>query len=119
MHVVRAGDSLWTVTRRYRLSVEELAQLNGLERDARLEPGQSVVVRRPGGRALAAPGRPVLAPETRRIAYVVRTGDSLWSIAQRFDVSVAELRRWNRIPASAGIRIGQRLEVRIAPGRET
>ena len=53
------------------------------------------------------PGRTV-----RRLSYAVRQGDSLYRIARRFSVGVADIRRWNRIDGSL-LRPGQRLTLYV------
>jgi len=50
---------------------------------------------------------------TRRRTYKVRSGDSLWKIARRFDVSERQLRVWNRLGWSNVIRPGQVLAVSV------
>jgi len=56
---------------------------------------------------IAAPGVPIV------VQYTVQPGDSLTSLARRFNVSVAALAAQNKLPATAGLRIGQRLQVPV------
>ena len=114
VHVVRSGDSLWSISRRYDMSVAELARANGISTKATLHPGQRLSVRPPasgGGMQVAGTG------ETREIAYKVRRGDTLSSIARRFAVSVNDLMAWNGMQGTR-IRTGQQLTVRVDPGRD-
>jgi hypothetical protein len=46
IHVVSAGDTLFSISRRYDLSVDDLLNLNGLEKDEAIHPGQRLVVAR-------------------------------------------------------------------------
>jgi membrane-bound lytic murein transglycosylase D len=50
-------------------------------------------------------------PQVRQVTYVVRPGDSLYSISRRFRVSVMELREWNGVAAEKVIKPGQRLKM--------
>jgi LysM repeat protein len=43
--------------------------------------------------------------------YTVRSGESLWTIGQKFNVSVAQLRSWNGLSSTAGLKAGQRIRV--------
>jgi membrane-bound lytic murein transglycosylase D len=93
-YTVRAGDSLWEISRRYDVGVRELARWNGIAPRDSLSVGRQLVIR--GVTAAATPG--VASPPTtqRRINYTVRKGDSLALISSKFNVSLAQLRRWNK-----------------------
>jgi membrane-bound lytic murein transglycosylase D len=67
----------------------------------------------PAGRSRAARGTAPRAtpPSSGARYYTVRSGDSLWTIARRHGVSVADLTRWNGLRESDVIRVGQRLAV--------
>ncbi len=115
-HVVRRGETLFSVARRYDLSVTQLSQANP-SIDSGLKAGQ--VLRLP----LSEPARQSdaiqhVAFKTQRSRsdqadrYTVKRGDTLHAIAQHFDVSLADIRSWN--PAfgqSSSIRPGQKIIV--------
>jgi membrane-bound lytic murein transglycosylase D len=54
---------------------------------------------------------PVAVPAAHTLLYTVRRGDTLVSISDRFGVSLAQLRRWNSIPAGIKVEAGRRLHV--------
>ena len=99
-HRVGAEDTLASVAREYRVSEAELAAANQLHSSDSLH----------GVEALAIPLAPVAAPSARMVLYTARKGDTLVTIADRFGVSLNQLRRWNNI---AGIKVepGHRLHV--------
>jgi membrane-bound lytic murein transglycosylase D len=99
-HPVAAGDTLASVAREYRVEPAALAQANQLRASDSLE----------GVAALVVPAPPSLAPSAHTRLYTVRRGDTLVTIADRFGVSLNQLRRWNRL---AGIKVepGSRLRV--------
>ncbi len=100
-YVVRAGDSLWRIAQRHQISVDALRRGNGLQAGDVLQPGQHLSI-------------PATGHDTERtVHYSVRQGDSLWAIAQRYDVTVSDLRRWNGLADNAYLQPGQRLEVKI------
>jgi membrane-bound lytic murein transglycosylase D len=99
-HRVSADDTLESVARAYRVSVAELARAN------QLRESESVA----GMEGLVVPVAPAAALSTRTLLYTTRRGDTLVTIADRFGVSLDQLRRWNRI---SGVRVepGRRLHV--------
>ena len=115
VHVVRQGDTLWGISRRYGMSVAEVARANGISPKATLRPGQRLAVRPPasGGVTTVA-----VSGGTRQIAYQVRRGDTLSSIARRFDVSVGQLQAWNGMQGRTGIRAGQSLTIHVDSRRD-
>ena len=99
-HAVAAGDTLASVAREYRVEPADLAKANQLHASDSID----------GVAALVVPVPPALAPSAHTRLYTVRKGDSLVTIADRFGVSLNQLRRWNKI---TGIKVepGSRLHV--------
>ena len=100
-HIVQAGDTLWDLAQRHRVGVRQLAKWNGMAPRDPLVPGQTIVIW--SRRAKASAGNipvDIKAPPrreiTRRIGYRVRRGDSLALISRKFNVTVAQLLRWNK-----------------------
>ncbi len=125
VHVVRSGESLGVIGRRYGLTVARLKALNGLKSD-RIQVGQTLVVRTgaapsssTASRATTTTSRPAAATASRSASagrsaattHVVRSGESLGVIAQRYGTTVARLKSMNRL-TSDRIKTGQRLVVR-------
>ena len=103
---IQRGDSLSTIARKFKVSVSDLQAWNGIEDPAMIRAGQTLKVRAP---AAAAPSQSSSgsAPKT----YTIQSGDSLSTIARRFEVSVADLQRWNDIDDPSFIRRGQVLQL--------
>ncbi|HKE94178.1 MAG TPA: LysM peptidoglycan-binding domain-containing protein, partial [Povalibacter sp.] len=104
-HVVRRGDTLWSIAREHSVTLERLATSNGMTNDSTLVVGQVLDI--PGTATLASTNAGALAAEPT--TYVVRKGDSLSRIAEKFRVSVADLLGWNSLKPSSVIKPGQRL----------
>jgi membrane-bound lytic murein transglycosylase D len=100
-HRVAAEDSLASVAREFRVTVAELATANQLRASESLQGVEALVVP-------LAPAAPT--PSAHKPLYTARRGDTLVTIADRFGVSLNQLRRWNRI---TGIKVepGRRLHV--------
>jgi len=106
-HVVKAGESLDSVANMYHSRTSEIASANDLDTDASVDAGDELVVPIATVTAVARPQR-----------YTTRAGDTLVTIADRFDVTVEQLRRWNRL-SSTRMKPGRTLTVsqpvRLAP----
>lgn len=114
VHVVEPGDSLWLISHRYGVSVSSLRKWNRKHHSSRIRPGQKIVVWLKGPTPQNTPKVAKAPPAKGRgeeIWYTVKTGDSLWEIAREFDVTVAQLSRWNRIDTRRPIRPGLRLRI--------
>ncbi len=116
-HRVRRGDSLWSISQQYGVEVRSLAGWNGMAPGDTLAVGRELVVWVTESAApvvlAAASGaaNPFMPQQTRRVNYVVRRGDSLSSIAERFRVTLSELLEWNgaAVSTSRHLQPGDRL----------
>lgn len=111
-HVVQQGDTFWNISRKYNVNTRQIAQWNGMATRDTLAAGQQLVIWTQGSNN-AAPQQTRLGGEAiRSISYRVRNGDSLYRIAQKFNVAVNDLRRWNVI-RSEHLRPGQVLKLYV------
>ncbi|GIV25964.1 MAG: hypothetical protein KatS3mg026_1656 [Bacteroidia bacterium] len=101
-HKVRPGETLGQIAQRYGVSVAAIRQANGL-RSSLIRVGQTLRI--PAQRASGGAASPAVRYHT------VRTGESLWSIAQRYGISVEALCRANGLTPRSAIHPGQRLRV--------
>jgi membrane-bound lytic murein transglycosylase D len=114
-YTVKAGDSLSVIASRHGITTAALKSANGL-RSNHIRIGQDLLVPRYESALALAPVRTSL-PRSK-VRYRVRQGDSLYEIAQKFRVSVGQLRRWNRLSGSL-LRPGQQLTLFVDPARQT
>lgn len=110
---VKQGDTLWDVSRAHSISVSQIARWNGISRHAVLHPGETLVLHNTGSAHAMAVSRQ--RPHT--VYYTVSAGDSLYAIAQQFDVTVRDIERWNNM-AGHTIRPGQRLKVEVGRNKK-
>lgn len=121
-HIVQKGETLWRIAERYNTSIDQICAWNKLSPVRPLVPYRQLVIL--AKNAEPAEASPFLKASGERSAahvdhqqfrYRVKTGDSLWSIARRFGVSLAELCQWNRLNKSYQLQPGQDLMIYIAP----
>lgn len=98
-YTVKSGDSLWSIANRFNTTVAEIKRLNNLNTNA-LQVGQ--VLKLPTGNENTN--------NNQGNTYTVKSGDSLWSIARKYDTSVSELQNLNNL-SSTILQVGQLLKV--------
>lgn len=92
-YTVQKGDSLWKIAKEYNLSVDDIVDFNGLT-SLNLKIGDILKI-------------PTIAGTSNDV-YIVQNGDSLWSIARKFNVTVDELKNKNGLTSNL-LSIGQEL----------
>ena len=105
---VRAGETLNSIARRHRMPVSTLARLNNLGTGDALMKGQRLVIK-----VSTRHYRDEGIKSGRRTLYVVRRGDTVFSISRQFQVSVTQLKSWNGLNKHHQIRAGKRLVMYI------
>ncbi|HOU13178.1 MAG TPA: LysM peptidoglycan-binding domain-containing protein [Anaerolineae bacterium] len=99
-YTVQSGDTLGEIAAEFNLTVEELKAFNNLASDD-LAIGQSLLIPpptpTPGPPPTVDPGVPTTTPAPY-LLHTVRAGDTLSTIAEKYGVSVADIRRANNIP---------------------
>lgn len=118
VHVVIAGENLFIIATKYHCTTADLVQWNNL-------PGEKIVV----GQKLkvvsaASPttenAKPEPAPKTgkatpagaaKSTTYIIQPGDNLWDIAEKHDVTVAQLKAANNIKTSTKLKPGQKIKI--------
>lgn len=98
IYTVKKGDSLWKIANKYNTTVEKLKSVNNLKTNT-LSVGQKLVI----------PSISV-SPEVSD-TYIVQKGDSLWSIANKFNMTVSELKNLNNLTNNL-LSIGQVLKIK-------
>lgn len=99
-HRVEDGDTLFNISKRYNLSVADLIIANNIKGN-NIKKGQIL-------RVTAAPAK-VRSNPVQNVSYTVRKGDTLNTIASRFNVDINDIRRWNRNTRT--VSPGQRLKL--------
>ncbi|MBL7870392.1 MAG: LysM peptidoglycan-binding domain-containing protein [Cyclobacteriaceae bacterium] len=103
-HKVAAGETLFSISRMYDVSVDELKAWNNLKDNA-LSPGQELIIKKKS----TSPAL-VEIPTTKSLkgVHTVVAGETLYSISRQYNVSVQQLKEWNSLVANE-VQIGQTL----------
>lgn len=89
-YIVKKGDSLWGISKKYNIPINELIAINQLD-DLTLQIGQELIV-----------------TPSEQNSYVVQKGDTLWSVAKKNGLSVEELKELNNLTTNL-LSVGQKL----------
>lgn len=101
-YTVKPGDSLYKISKSFGVNMEILKEVNGLGGDG-IKPKQVLFIPTQGEKRTRAT---VKRPSSETESYVVKKGDSLYSISKRVGLSVEEIKRMNRLH-SAALKVGQ------------
>lgn len=96
IYTVKKGDSLWLIANKYGTTVDELKNANNLKSNT-LSIGQTLII-------------PEKKESTSKISYVVKKGDSLWLIANKYDTTVEKIKSTNNLKGNT-LSIGQVLVI--------
>ena len=86
IYTVKKGDSLWLIANKYGTTVDELKSANNLKSNT-LSIGQTLII-------------PEKKENTNKISYVVKKGDSLWLIANKYDTTVEKIKSTNNLKSN-------------------
>jgi LysM repeat protein len=98
IYKVAKGDSLWSISRKYDIPVNELIEINNLT-NLTLQIGQELLVPN------------IEVEETPNNTYIVTSGDTLWTIAKNNNITVDELKNLNNLSSNL-LTVGQVLIIK-------
>ena len=105
-YTVKAGDSVWSIANKHGITMSQFRQWNNIKNDF-VYPGQKVIVRK----GASASSNTSSSASSSSKTYTVKSGDSLWTIAQRYNLSVNQLKSLNNLTSDI-VLIGQVLKVK-------
>lgn len=128
VHVVRKGETLSTIAKKYGLPRTLIAEVNNINLKTKLKVGRNLII--PGvlnpavGLSVAQTDEVVKNKKSRKInvkdrvkiTYRIRPGDTLSDIAERFEVRVSDIRIWNDISYKEKIKANSTIELYVRPG---
>jgi membrane-bound lytic murein transglycosylase D len=116
-YLLKAGETLDRVAARFGMDLAALKSINGLSRKSRVGAGHTLLVPRrdAGADATLLPGtidRPAVEAEEKsvRLSHMVRKGETLMAISRKFNLPVADIKRWNKLQTDT-VQPGQTLAI--------
>lgn len=115
-YIVKNGDSFWTIGRKYKVSAAKIAKWNNMAPRDPIHPGQTLAIWTANSSQAAVPSNTTIPSKPaagggviRKVSYVVRSGDSLHRIADKFSVNVNDILKWNNVNKAKYLQPGQSL----------
>lgn len=113
-HRIRSGESLSTISRRYRCSVKSIMRANNLRRSSFIVAGKKLKIPRKGSIVYRSKKYNGIKDRTAS-SHVVKSGDSFWIIAKRYGTTTQKIQELNNL-SSTDLHIGQVLKIRESKG---
>ncbi len=111
LYTIKKGDTLWSISSEMGINIGALSRWNNLHPEKKLMPGDKLKIRLDG-----TPGSsddPLGERREKEITYVVKQGDTLWSIAKKYNIPVSNIRTWNHLNEKNQIHPADRLKLRV------
>lgn len=110
VHVVQDGQAIWSLAAHYEVPISDILLFNNMTESDFVQPGDEIVIR------LAEGQEPPPTP-TPPLTHLVRDGQSLWSIALRYNLKFADLLLFNGFDETTILQPGDEVVIRLAPGQ--
>lgn len=110
-YTIKRGDSLWSIANEMGVNVGALSRWNNLYPRKKLMPGDKLEIRM--AKVSGMSNGTHRAPPRREIIYIVKEGDTLWVIAKKFNLTIAEIKSWNHLGAAEPIHPSDRLKLKV------
>lgn len=115
VHITKSGESLGSIAKKYNCTTSELMKWNNLS-SSKLLVGQKIRVTESGSTSASSANTESKSKSTasgsqRFTLYTVQTGDNLWDIAAKFDVTVSQLKSLNKIKNNTRLTAGQKIKI--------
>lgn len=105
-YTVKTGDNLWSIGQKYGVPYLEIAKANNISSPYVIRPGQVLTIPKKGQVSTPSP-----SSETSSDEYVVKSGDTLWGIGQKYKINYMKIANANNISSPYIIRPGQVLKI--------
>jgi membrane-bound lytic murein transglycosylase D len=115
-YTIKRGDSLWSIANEMGVNIGTLSRWNNLHPDKKLMPGDKLKIR------ILTSQHPSNGPskkEGKEIIYIVKEGDTLWDIAQKYNVTIEEIKNWNSLNGGDRIYPSDQIKLKVGSVRSS
>ena len=108
IHIVRIGENLGLIARKYHTSVKKIKRWNSL-RSSRIYPGQKLVIFSYADNSRPSRKSKKKSTGTKYRYHVIKSGDTLWELSRKYNCSVSQIKKWNGIRNSHRLKPGDKI----------
>jgi membrane-bound lytic murein transglycosylase D len=118
-HIVKKGDSLSRIARLYRVDLEPILEINRLKKKSLLSIGMNLLIPIPKYTKSITMEKKMLNGKVRNAKfeeityYTIKKGDTLWGIAEKYNLTISEIKTWNHLDEEDRIYPGDRVKLRV------
>ncbi|MFN4146242.1 MAG: LysM peptidoglycan-binding domain-containing protein, partial [Runella sp.] len=106
LHTVEAGQTFYSISKMYDVSINDILYWNNLPQDATLKSGQKLTIRPVGNTPTQQ------QPKAEEfVSHTVVQGETMFSISKKYNVTLDQIKEWNGLP-DYGVKIGQQLKIK-------
>lgn len=111
-HTVELGQTYYSISKQYGLTVDELMALNNLTSSDALDAGTKLKVKAtPGSQStVSSPAKPAAGSKATVRYHTVAKGETMYRISQQYGVSIEQLKEWNNLK-DTGVQLGQKIKI--------
>ncbi|RRB00066.1 LysM peptidoglycan-binding domain-containing protein [Larkinella rosea] len=115
-HKVESGQTYYSISRLYNVTVDEVLQWNRLTQNDKLAVGQSLIIKGEGGEVSRSPsgssGSASPDPQVSEeiVYHTVQKGETMFGISRKYGVTVDQIQNWNQL-SGGGVNVGQQLKI--------
>ncbi len=110
-YTVKKGDTLYSISRRFDVPIDQLLKSNGIADPTRVKAGTEIAIPAPNTTEQSSPFNSASRQGFQMHYHVIEAGDTLYSLSRRFSVSLEQLLRANELSPEGVLKIGQRLAI--------
>ena len=110
-HRIRKGESLWTISRKYGVSIHDIASINKIKNRDSIRMGKKLTIPVRGSGPISATVKSEFASTHLKHVYTVKKGDTLGHIAENYRTRASKIRKWNKLRYGQYIIPGQKLTI--------
>lgn len=110
IHTIQKGETIYGLSKKYGISIEAILNYNGISDGSKILVGQKIKI---------PDNKSIKTTQKRSQNYIVKKGDTIYSIARLFGISQKEIFALNNLNENSLIRVGQRIKVPVPPVAST